>query len=305
MTGFQNKTVLVTGASGFIGNHLCQRLLLEGASIHGVARKNCQHHLADIAWWHGDLAYSTFTRRLIESVKPEVIFHLASHVVGNRELHAVQPTFQANLHAAVNLLTTASEMGSKRIILVGSQEEPEAGQSSYTVPASPYAAAKWAASAYARMCHALYQTPVTIARVFMVYGPGQKDTKKLIPYTILSLLGRIAPRLTSGERPVDWIYVKDVVDALLVLAQSENLDGRTVDLGSGSLVTVREVVERIADLMEADTRPQFGRVADRPMEQIRKANDRKTYDLTGWQADTSIKQGLESTIQWYRENLQR
>lgn len=304
MIGLRNKTILVTGASGFIGNHLCQRLLAEGGKIHGVSRQRRHRNLSDITWWRGDLAESTFTRKLIETVRPEVIFHLASHVVGHRELHAVQPTFQANLHAAVNLLTTASEIGSKRIILVGSQEEPEASQSSYAVPASPYAAAKWAASAYARMCHALYQTPVTIARVFMVYGPGQKDTKKLIPYTILSLLDHIAPQLTSGERPVDWIYVQDVIDALVVLAQSEELDGRTVDLGTGSLVTVREVVEHIADLMEADTWPQFGSVADRPMEQIRKADRQETFNLTGWQAQTSIRDGLASTIQWYRENPQ-
>jgi len=244
----------------------------------------------------------TFTRKLLEDVKPDIIFHLASHVVGHRQLQAVQPTFHANLHSAVNLLTVASEIGCKRIILVGSQEEPDFSQSSISVPSSPYAAAKWAASSYARMFHALYQTPVTIARVFMVYGPGQKDIKKLVPYTILSLLNGKAPNLSSGERPVDWIFVEDVADGLLAMAKSENLNGQTVDLGSGSFVTVRKIVENIADLINAEVQPQFGSVAERAMEQVRKARRQETIDLMSWQAQTSIIKGLEATIDWYRKH---
>lgn len=303
MISLADKTVLVTGAGGFIGEHLCRRLLNEGVKIHGVSRKKREAGASGMTWWQGDMAELAFTRQMIEAVKPEYIFHLASHVVGHRELEAVQPTFHANLHSAVNLLTAASEVGCKRIILAGSQEEPDVSQSSYAVPASPYAAAKWATSAYARMCHALYQTPVTIARVYMVYGPGQKDTKKLIPYTILSLLRGVPPRLTSGERPVDWIYVQDVVEGLLAIAQSENLDGRTVELGTGSLVTVREIVENISELIKADVQPQFGSVAQRPMEQVRKADHMGTYNIMGWQARTSLRDGLEATIRWYREHV--
>jgi nucleoside-diphosphate-sugar epimerase len=302
MMALENKTVMVTGAGGFIGSHLCRRLLNEGARIHGVSRTIRDNQASDITWWYGDLSELSFSRELVETVRPDLIFHLASHVVGHRELHAVQPTFHANLHGAVNLLTVTSEIGCERIILVGSQEEPDHSQSSQAVPASPYAAAKWAASAYARMCHALYKTPVAIARVFMVYGPGQKDTKKLIPYTILSLLEGVAPRLTSGERPVDWIYVQDVIEGLLAMAQSDELDGRTVDLGSGSLITVREVVENIADLIKADRPPLFGGMAERKMEQIRKANRQETRDLIEWQAETSLRDGIETTIQWYREH---
>ena len=159
-----------------------------------------------------------------------------------------------------------------------------------------------AASAYARMCHALYKTPVTIARIFMVYGPGQKDTKKLVPYTILSLLRGSAPRLTSGERPVDWIYVRDVAEGLMAIAHSGGLEGRTVDLGSGSLVSVRQVVENISDIINNAVRPEFGSLAQRPMEQVRKANSQETRDLLGWQPRTSLRAGLEATVQWYREH---
>lgn len=302
MIALGDRTVLVTGAGGFIGKHLCRQLIIDRAKIHGVSRKRHDNQASDIKWWYGDLADLAFTRELIDMVKPELIFHLASHVVGHRELQAVQPTFHANLHGAVNLLTAASEMGCERIILAGSQEEPDLDQSSQAVPASPYAAAKWAASAYARMCHALYQTPVTIARVFMVYGPGQKDTKKLLPYTILSLLDGIPPRLTSGERPVDWIYVQDVVEGLLAMAKSEGLDGRTVDIGSGSLVTVRSIVETLTELIDNSVKPQFGSVAERPMEQVRKANHQETYDLIGWRPRISLEKGLTETIQWYHEH---
>ncbi|MFH2066094.1 MAG: NAD-dependent epimerase/dehydratase family protein [Pseudomonadota bacterium] len=303
MASLEGKKVLVTGASGFIGEHLCRRLFTEGAEIHGISRKRSDNLSSGITWWFGDLADLSFTRDSILEINPEIIFHLASHVVGHRELHAVQPTFHGNLHSAVNLLTVATEVGTRRIIIVGSQEEPDFSESSQAVPSSPYAAAKWAASSYARMCHALYQTPVTIARVFMVYGPGQKDTKKLIPYTILSLLDGIAPSLTSGERPVDWIYVGDVAEGLLAMALSDRLDGRTVDLGSGSFVTVRKIVENIADLIDGDVYPQFGSVAQRPMEQVRKACSQETKELIGWQANTSIIDGLKATIQWYRENI--
>ena len=105
--------------------------------------------------------------------------------MGAPDLQHVLPAFQSNLQTTVNLLVSLAEVGCARMITTGSLVEPEEGLR--TIPNSPYAAAKWAASDYARMFHALYGFPVAIARVFMVYGPGQLDETKLVPYVIRCL----------------------------------------------------------------------------------------------------------------------
>ena len=171
-----------------------------------------------------DLADGAAVGELIDKVRPDVVFHLASHVAGAREVELVAPTFDANLASTVHLLTAVTRHGCRRFIQVGSLEEPEPGEA-VAVPSSPYAAAKMAASAYARMFHGLYGTPVVLARLFMVYGPAQKDLRKLIPYLVLSLLRGREPKLSSGSREVDWIYVDDVVDGLILAAECDGNEG--------------------------------------------------------------------------------
>ncbi len=198
---FEGQRILVTGASGFIGSHLCLRLCQEGAEVHAVYRSQRPTEHGDQHWWQADLADLAEVRRLVRDTRPELIFHLASHVKGAPDLEHVLPTFQSNLQSTVNLLILAAESGCRRIVLTGSLAEPEP-ESGETFPSAPYAAAKWASSGYARMFHALYGLPVIIARVFMVYGPGQRDLSKLIPYVILSLLQGKTPQISSGQRLV-------------------------------------------------------------------------------------------------------
>lgn len=297
---FSGKKILITGASGFIGSHLCRRLCDCGAEVHGISRTTGSTHKSCSQWWQGDLADIGTVRDLLTSIKPEIIFHLASHVVGARDIEVVLPTFNSNLVSTVNLLTISTEINPHRIVLVGSLEEPEQSDT-YVVPSSPYAASKWAGSGYARMFHALYQTPVTVARLFMVYGPAQQDLRKLIPYVTLSLLHKQPPKLTSGMRQIDWIYVGDVVDGLLAMVQAPNIEGSTIDLGSGVLVPIRTVVQKLINITDSDVEPALGSVPDRPMEQVRVANIADTYAKIGWKPMTSLEKGLEYTVDWYRE----
>jgi UDP-glucose 4-epimerase len=295
------RKVMVTGAGGFIGTHLLRALRERGVEVHGVSRKNQGNKEGGVHWWRGDLADASTIRNLVATIKPDIIFHLASHVAGSRDLKLVWPTFESNLVSTVNLLTIASEIGCHRIILAGSLEEPDS-DSWETVPCSPYAASKGASSSYARMFHALYGTPIVMTRLFMVYGPEQQDVSKLIPYVTLSLLNKQPPKLGSGQRQVDWVYIGDVVDGLIAAAQAPNIEGRTIDLGSGSLVSIRMIVQQLADRIGHQTELLWGTLPDRPMEQTRVANVLQAYDAMGWKPKTSLALGLERTVNWYREH---
>jgi nucleoside-diphosphate-sugar epimerase len=297
---FRNKKILVTGAAGFIGTHLCRRLKDLGAEVHGVSRSSQQGGPVS-RWWQVNLENSDETANLVDTVGADIIFHLASFVVGKRQVEYVLPMLQSNLLSSINLLVAADGSGCERIILTGSLEEAE-GDVAVAVPTSPYAAAKGASSSYARMFYALYGTPVVTARLFMVYGPGQGDHSKLLPYVTLSLLRGQSPQLMSGAREVDWIYVADVVEGYLALAGREGIDGQTMDIGSGELVSVRNVVDQVAEIIGPEIRPSFGSLEDRPLERVRVADVEHSSAVLGWKPETGLQQGLQQTVEWYRDN---
>jgi nucleoside-diphosphate-sugar epimerase len=206
------------------------------------------------------------------------------------------------LAPTIHLLTALAREGCERLVIAGSMEEPGRGEPATAIPGSPYAAATWAGSSVARLYHALHGLPVVIARLSMVYGPGHSDTTKLVPFVITSLLRGETPALASGSRAVDWIYVDDVVRGLAAAAERSGLDGRTVELGSGRLVTIREVVERIVRLMDVTVAPRWGALPDRPLERPLVADVRESRDLIGWTPRVTLEDGLASTIEWYRKD---
>jgi nucleoside-diphosphate-sugar epimerase len=231
----------------------------------------------------------------VGQVRPAVVFHLASQVTGSRSLDVVPTTLANNLTASVNVLQAVTEAGCDRVVLIGSGDEPQGDDA----PCSPYAAAKWAMGGYARMFHALYGTPVATARPFMVYGPDRPDTSRVVTYVATSLLRGDAPVLSSGRRLCDWIYIDDVVDALLAVATVQACIGRVLDVGTGQLHTVRHVVETVRALVGGDVDPMFGGVPDRPNETEDVADAAETTRVCGWAPSTSLRDGLERTVAWY------
>jgi UDP-glucose 4-epimerase len=295
------SSALVTGANGFLGRALVRRLAATGVDVTATSRSAVpvDDRVARVVL--GDVIDPDFVRPLVAEAGADVVFHLAARVNGRRTMDEVGPMLRANLIGAVNMLEAATDAGCRRLVLTGSNEEPlGAGPA-----CSPYAAAKASQAVYAGLFHGLYDTPVTIARVCMVYGPDQPDEAKVVPHTITSLLRGDAPPLSSGRRRSDWVYVDDVVDALVCLAQSPNVEGQAVDVGTGVLRSVRDVVETIVTLMEASVRPAWGAVPDRPSEAERAADVTAAHRLIGWSSSTDLKTGLARTVEWYRSARRR
>ena len=300
-TSFLGQKVLVTGGSGFLGAHLCRRLVQEGLEVHAVSRSPRSSEPGGICWWQGDMAEICFVRDLFQKVKPGVIFHLSGLATASPDPDLVLPTLHSLLVSTVNILMAAAETHCRRVVLAASLTEPVAGGCEIT-PGSPYAAAKWASGAYARMFHELYGLPVVMVRPFMTYGPGQ-DERKLIPYVILSLLKGEAPKLSSGQQQFDWIYVDDVMDGFLAVAGAPNVEGHTIDLGSGALVPMHAVIGQLVYLIGARVEPRFHALPDRPYESVRVANINDSCAKLGWKPTTSLNSGLKYTVNWYRAEL--
>jgi UDP-glucose 4-epimerase len=297
MNDLTGARVLVTGASGMIGRAVLD-LLGPGTDAHAVSRQS-QPARRGVTWWQLDLAEPGATARLVDELAPEIVIHLAGEVRGARSIEAVDATLRANLVSSVELLESATRVRSSRIVLSGSLLEEPVG-SAQAIPPSPYGASRWAASAYARMFHALFETPVVILRPSFAYGPGQERTK-LVPHVITKLLAGESPELSSGERVLDFVFAPDVAEAYVAAATATSVDGATFDIGIGRLTSVREVVETIVALLgPTKGAPAFGRVQIRPLEQEIHVDPDVAAAALGWRARTPLVEGLRRTIDWYR-----
>jgi UDP-glucose 4-epimerase len=288
------ESVLITGATGFLGGRIRDRLLAEGTRVTAVSRGASGSREGD--WRTCDLEDAEAVQRLFHEVRPSHVLHLASLVTGSRDVSAVLPTFRANLAAAVHLLTAAVQAGCKRVVLAGSMEElPADAPGRY-----PYAAAKRAAGDYGRFFHRAYGLSAITLRIGMVYGPGDRRTAGFIPHVILSQLGAIRPRLSSGKRQVDWVFVDDVADAFLAAARAtDDASGAVLEIGTGRAVSLAEVAARLTAIT-GGPEPELGALPDRASDVDIAMDAETTAKVIGWRSRVELDDGLRRTVDWYR-----
>ncbi len=232
----------------------------------------------------------------VAQAEPDVVFHLAAVGVTDP---AADPmlTLMVNVGGAVNLLEALRRTDVERVVLVGTSHEYGAREAAGGLdPLSAYAASKVAAWAYGRMYWRAHALPVVTVRPFQVYGPGQ-PVEALIPAAIRAALSGDDFPMTLGEQELDFVYVSDVADGMMAAAEAPEIEGASVDLGTGVGHTVRRVVDHIWRLTDAEGEIHAGALPYRsgtPMCLIADAG--QTARRIGWRATTALEEGLESTI---------
>lgn len=293
---FAGRAVLVTGATGFAGHALCEGLVALGARVHGLAR-SAEAVPAGVLPWSIDLRDADRVGAACREISPEYVFHLAAQVTARQESELVRTMLEHNLLGTVNLLLALSQADCRRIVVAGTPEEA-ADDVRRAIVASPYAAAKTAASVYTRMFHRLYRLPIVTVRPLVTYGPRQ-DENKLVPYTILKLLRGEPPQFTSGMRLCDFVYVRDVVRGIIRAALAPNVEGQTFDLGTGRAMSIRAAVESIVKLVGRNLPVHFGAIPDRLGEGPLVADAESTRRAIGWEPRSTLESGMAETIAWY------
>ena len=301
--------VLVTGGSGLLGSHLVRRLVALGAQVSVVAKAttdlekiaDCLDHV-DVL--RGNLAVRSDVVRVTHDAQPQVIFHLAA--AGVSPFQADPDTMvTTNVLGLMHLFEALADVPYARFVNTGSCFEygNQSGPLSEEHPLTPlnaYAASKIMAWHLCQLHARQTGKPMVTLRLFTFFGPWERPDR-LIPSTIRSVLQGEEIRITSGAQTRDYTYVEDVVDAYLRAAVMEQAVGQTFNIGSGKEYAVREVAQRIRDLMQSQAPIRVGALKSRADEVWRLCCDSsKATAILGWRPTVSFDEGLHRTLEWMR-----
>ena len=318
---WQGKKVLVTGAAGFIGSHLTETLVARGAGVTAFARYNSN---GAVGWLDGspvrdDIKVVSGDIRDYESVLlamtgVDVVLHLAALIGIPYSYEAPGAYVETNITGTLNVLQAARMLGTERIVHTSTsetygsalrvpidEEHPYQGQ-------SPYSATKIGADMLAQSFFLSFNLPVVTVRPFNTYGPRQ-STRAVIPTIITQALGSNEIRLGSLTPTRDMNFVLDTVEGFIAAAAAgPDAIGEAINLGTGKEISIGDLAEKINNLVGRDVpvvcennrmRPE-GSEVDRLC-----ADASKAAKLLGWTPAHTLDEGLNQTIDWVRENLER
>ena len=325
MNSLSNSPVLVTGADGFIGSHLVEELLAEGARVRAFVMYNSfnswgwldrlpEAARGAIEVVPGDIRDGDCVRRAVRGCG--AVLHLAALIAIPFSYEAPEAYVDTNVKGTLNLLTAARDLGVERFVQTSTSEVYGTAQS---VPISeqhrlnaqsPYAASKIAADQMALAFHDSYGTPVTIIRPFNTYGPRQ-SARAVIPTIITQLLaGAGAVRLGALHPTRDLSFVRDTAQGLIagVKAPAERVLGETINLGSGFEIAIGDLAREIAAIAGLPLAIEADRARLRPdsseVERLWSDNG-KAARLLDWRPRygglDGLRRGLAETIEWFRD----
>jgi CDP-glucose 4,6-dehydratase len=323
---YQGRTALVTGAQGFIGSWLADRLLDEGArvvalrrDVPSLSRFAIQELEARCEVVQGDLDDYESLLRILNEHDVDMVFHLAAQTIVGTANRSPLSTFETNVKGTYTLLEACRALGvvgdPLRAVVVASSDKAygEHEELPYTEelplqPRYPYDVSKACTDLIARSYAYSFGLPVAVTRLANVYGGGDFNFSRIVPDTIRSLILGERPVIRSDGTPErDYLYVEDAVSAYLAVADSledERNHGRAWNAGNGQPIAVREIVARVIAAAGSDAEPEI-QGEGKPAGEI----DRQWLDSTairselGWQPEWELDRGLAETHRWYVQHL--
>ncbi|MFW6150916.1 MAG: NAD-dependent epimerase/dehydratase family protein [Chloroflexota bacterium] len=313
-------TVLVTGGAGFIGSHLCERLLDEGYRVlcldnfcdsydPGEKERNISVALRRSGFnlVRGDILDVELLGKLFcGRSKPDAVVHLAALAGVLPSLNKAAAYVRVDVEGTVNLLEMAVRHGVKQFIFASSSsvygvrsEGPFREDDVAEGQVSPYAAAKRAGEIFCESYHRLWSLPVTVLRFFTVYGPRQRPDMAVRRFMERMTERLPVPLYGDGTSARDYTYIEDCVDGIIA-AIRRPLGFEIVNLGSSRMVQLNELVDTIAG--EMGVVPHSERQPSQPGDvPLTWADISTARRLLGWRPSVEIKEGVRRTVQWYRE----
>lgn len=316
VTGYRDK-VLITGATGFIGSHLTQRLIHEGFEVGIIKRKNSnvsriKDLLDKIVAYDVDLRDMQAVSKAVSHFRPDVIFHLATYYAVEHQPQEISLMVDTNVLGTTNLLEASKDSMIKLFVNTSScfvykERKHELRESAELNPVNLYALTKIQAEQACSFFAEKYGLKIITFRIFPPYGPADHE-RKLVPYVVKSLLEGEKLKMTTGMQKWDFVYVDDIVNAYTKLLSISEFPQRheILNVGTGNAISVREVVSQIKEIIDAELEPVWGVIPHRKNEVwFTCADINKTKSFLGWQPETKLREGLERTVKWYRTSGKR
>jgi len=317
----KGKKVLVTGAEGFIGSHLTERLVELGAEVTALVQYNSLN-----SWGWID----TFDKNIIDSIRvetgdireldgmnrivkgQEVVMHLAALIAIPYSYLSPMAYVRTNVEGTTNVLeacrmhdvekivhTSTSETYGTALYVPIDEKHPMQGQ-------SPYSASKIGADKMAESFYKSFNMPIATIRPFNTYGPRQ-SARAVIPTIISQILaGKKEIKLGSLTPTRDFNYVKDTAEAFIRIAESDKSIGEVINAGSNYEISIGDTVKKIINIIGKDVKILCDEERLRPENsEVNRlwADNTKIKELTGWAPNYSIDRGLEETVEWIKKNL--
>jgi len=299
------KKVLITGATGFIGRHTLPFFIDRGFEIHAITSKNGLAKTEGITWHSADLLDSKQIERVLSNVQPSHVLHLAWYAEPGKYWHA-QENFRW-VESSLQLLRAFKKYGGKRFVGAGTCAEYDwkYGYLSENIspahPSTVYGVCKNTLRELLLAYNTQYGLSSAWGRIFYLYGPHEHHSR-LVSSVILSLLKDKPANCTDGKQIRDFLYVKDVAKAFVLLVDSE-VNG-VFNVSSGDPVSVKELIDRIGSILKKKDLLNYGVIKKNKNDpKLIVGDNNRITDEFGWEPTYNLDDGINDTINWWKENI--